>query len=233
MRWASWVDRGEDLSVESWRGDQGLLANALSGQALPVGDLQVKRYCEISGESTALASLRGGVPLIVRATTDRGGVYFWTTTPAPADSSLAVDGVVLYVAVQRAIARGATVLGNTRNLTAGRPPAGIPGAWQRLSGAETALSTEYPFHQGVYAAGERLMTVNRAGPEDQAAVLGDVRAAGLFSGLDFSRVDDRAGSVKSLVQEIWRLFLVAMIVAMVCEAGLCLPKLRRREGAAT
>ena len=233
VRWASWVDRGEDLSVESWRGDQGLLANALSGEALPVGDLQVKRYCEIAGESTALASLRGGVPLMVRATTDRGGVYFWTTTPARGDSSLAVDGVVLYVAVQRAIASGATVLGNTRNLIAGRPPAGIPKAWQRLSGAETALSTEYPFHQGVYATDERLMAVNRAAAEDRAAVLADARAAGLFRDLDFARVDDRAGSVKSLIQEIWRLFLAAMIVALVCEAGLCLPKLRQREGAAT
>ena len=28
-------------------------------------------------------------------------------------------------------------------------------------------------------------------------------------------------------QEIWRLFLAGMIVAMVCEAGLCLPKPRR------
>ena len=39
--------------------------------------------------------------------------------------------------------------------------------------------------------------------------------------------------LRSLIQEIWRLFLAAMIVAMVVEAGLCLPKLRQTEGAAT
>ena len=77
------------------------------------------------------------------------------------------------------------------------------------------------------------MAVNRAALEDRATVLADTRVAGLFRDLDFARVDDRAGSVKSLVQEIWRLFLVGMIVAMVCEAVLCLPKLRRVEGAAT
>lgn len=233
IRWASWVDSGEELAIESWRGDQGLLANAMSGEALPVGDLQVKRYCAISGESTALASLRDGAPLLARATTDRGGVYFCATTPAPSDSSLAADGVVLYVAVQRAVASGAEVLGNTRDLIAGPPPAGLPSVWQRLSGAEAALSTEYPFHQGAYAADERLMAVNRAAAEDRATVLADTRVAGLFRGLDFARVDDRAGSVKSLVQEIWRVFLVGMIVAMLCEAILCLPKLRRAEGAAS
>jgi hypothetical protein len=187
----------------------------------------------MSGEFTTLAALRGGAPLLARVTTDRGGVYFCATTPAAADSSLAADAVVLYVAVQRAMASGAGVLGNTRNLIAGRPPAGIPLSWERLAGGEHALSTEYQFYPGVYQAGERLLAVNRPAAEDQAAVLDDARLAALFQGLDFTRVDDRAGSVRALVQEIWRLFLAAMIVAMVCEAGLCLPKLRRKEGAAT
>jgi hypothetical protein len=225
------VDCGEEASVTTWRGDQDLLTHALSGEALPVGDLKVRRYCKVSGESTPLASLRGGAPLVARVTSDHGGIYFWTTTPAPADSSLAADAVVLYVAVQRAMASGAAVLGNTRNLIAGRPPADIPPSWERLAGDKRALSTEYPFHPGVYRAGERLLAVNRAVAEDQATVLDDSRVAELFRGLDFARVDDRAGSTTALVQEIWRLFLEAMMVAMVCEAVLCLPKLRRKEGA--
>jgi hypothetical protein len=131
------------------------------------------------------------------------------------------------------MASGATLLGNTRNLIAGRAPADIPRSWVRLAGGERALSTEYPFFPGVYQAGERLLAVNRAVAEDQAAVLDDYRVAELFRGLDFTRVDDRAGSAKALVEEIWRLFLQAMIVAMICEAGLCLPKPRRKEGAAS
>jgi len=42
MRWGSWRVDGADLPVESWRDDQGLLANSLSGQALPVGELAAK-----------------------------------------------------------------------------------------------------------------------------------------------------------------------------------------------
>lgn len=231
VRWQSWVESGEGTPVETWRGDQDLLAHTLSGDALPVGELQIRRYCKLSGEFTPLAALRGGEPLLVRVTTDQGGAYFWTTTPASADSSLATSGVVFYVAVQRALAGGAAVLGNTRHLVAGRPPVGITEPWVRLAGGQ-ALSTDYADHQGVYAAGERWLAVNRAGGEDQAPVLADPRVAGLFQGLDFARVDDRAGSVRSLIQEIWRLFLAAMMVAMVVEAGLCLPKLRRTEGAA-
>lgn len=233
VKWESWVEPDDEIPVVTWRGDQDLLAHSLSGTALPVGDLQVRRYCTVSGEFTALATMRDDVPLIGRITTDRGGAYFWATTPAMADSSLATGGVVLYVAVQRALASGSRVLGNTRNLIAGRPPSDIPDSWERLEGTDGTLSTAYAYHRGVYTVGERLLAVNRAAAEDQAVVLADQRVAGIFQGLDYARVDDRAGSIKSLIQEIWRLFLAAMIVAMVLEAGLCIPKIRRTEGAAT
>jgi hypothetical protein len=230
-RWGEWVD-GEETSVETWRSDQDLLVHTLTGQSLPVGDLKVKRHCTLTGEMTTLAGLRDGARLLARVATEHGGVYFLATTPAAADSSLAADGVVLYAALQRAMASGAAVLGNTRNLIAGRPPAGqSPGelgqSWQRLAGDESGLSTDYSYCPGVYQAGDRLLAVNRAVAEDQAAVLNDDRVAGLFQGLDFARVDDNAGSTRALVQEIWRMFLQAMMVAMIIEAALCLPKLRQ------
>jgi hypothetical protein len=53
----------------------------------------------------------------------------------------------------------------------------------------------------------------------------------LFEGLDFSRVDTQADAASSIVQEIWRLFLVAMIIAMIVEAALCVPKLVRPQEA--
>src|SRR5262249_26365729 len=147
-----------------------------------------------SGEVTTLAALRGGAPLLARVPTERGGVYFLATTPSALDSSLAADAVVLYAAVQRAMASGASVLGDTRELVAGRLQTDIPQSWQRLTGGDGALSTEYAYSPGVYQAGDRLLAVNRAAAEDQAAVLNDDRVAGLFHGLDFSRVDNSAGT---------------------------------------
>ena len=222
--WTSWRVGGNEVAVENWRGDEDLLAQTQSGTALPVGKVKVRRSCGLEGTCTPLATLRGGAPLLVRATTDQGGAYFCSTTPAFADSSLATDGVVLYVLVQRALAAGARTLELTRRLDAGSPPPDDPSGWKRLAGAAEAVSTEYPFQRGVYSSGDRLLAVNRPEAEDNAPALADDRLAELFRGLDFSRVDDQAGNAGSLIQEIWRMFLIAMIAALIAEAALCLPR---------
>ena len=132
--------------------------------------------------------------------------------------------------MQRALDAGATILEATRQLDAGDPAGDDPRRWQRIAGAEGAISTDYAAQAGIYASGERLLAVNRPAAEDAAPVLAAPRVAGLFQGLDFTRVDDSADNAGSLVQEIWRLFLIAMMVAMVVEAGLCLPKPARPAG---
>jgi hypothetical protein len=184
----------------------------------------------MEGESTALATLKGGAPLLARVATNRGGVYFCSTGAAEADSSLASGGVVFYVLVQRALADGAGVLEDTRSLSAGDPSGDDPKFWKRLAGLDGVLSTDYASQPGVYESGDRLLAVNRPAAEDRAPVLTAPRVAGLFKGLDFTRVDDSSDNATSLVQEIWRLFLIAMMVAMVTEACLCLPKPPRPEG---
>src|SRR5205085_4659507 len=114
----------------------------------------------------------------------------------------AANGVVLYVLVQRAAAAGAAALGQTRQLLAGEAGAAAqPAEWQQVAGTPDALSTDYPSHAGVYRAGDQLLALNRPPTEDQAPVLSDDRVAGLFQGLDFTRVDDRAGSLIALIQE--------------------------------
>lgn len=231
VRWEAWAEGGENLPVENWRGDQDLLAHTISGTALPVGSLQVGRYCTMKGEFTPLATLRGGTPLLVRVPTKRGGVYFCATTPDPGHSSLATSGVVLYAMIQRALAAGSADLGNTRQLLAGNVSIN-PATWKRLASSEEGYSVEYPFHRGVYTAADKLLAVNRPNSEDQAAVLAAPRVNELFTGLDFVRVDDKAGNLGSLIQELWRLFLATMMVAMVVEAALCLPKVARAAGSA-
>ena len=232
VRFESWVEEKAGIPVVSWRGDEDLLAHTASGAPLPVGSLEVRKYCGLKGDVTALATLRDGPPLLARAATDHGSVYFCATTPAPADSSMASGGVVFYVMVQRAPASGAAALGSTRQLLAGEKAQEPQTVWRRVSGASEALSTDYAFHAGVYEAGEKLLAVNRAPAEALSPVLADLRVAELFRGLDFARVDDRAGNLSSLIQEIWRMFLVTMMAAMVGEAALCLPKVARARGAA-
>ena len=63
---------------------------------------------------------------------------------------------------------------------AGDPGSEKPTSWQQLAGAADAISTEYAHHAGIYAAGEKLVAVNRSPAEDQAAILSDERTAELL-----------------------------------------------------
>lgn len=225
VKWGDWSEKSDGVPIETWRPDQDLLANTQSGAALPVGQLQVRNFCTIEGETTPIASLKGGTPLLARVTTNRGGVYFCGTTVGAGDSSIATDGVVLYVMVQRALNSGAAMLGNARQLMVGDVGHDQAVSWQKLAGPPEALSTEYAFQGGVYQADAKLVALNRTVAEDQAPVLDDVRLTELFKGLDFARVDDQAGNLSALIQEIWRVFLGLMMLALILEAALCLPRI--------
>lgn len=232
VHWGNWKSSKDNFTVETFRSDEDLLARTFSGAALPVGQLEVRQYCEISGEVTPLATLFGNAPLLARVPTKAGGVYFWTTTPAPQDSSLATGGVVLYAFVQRALSAGASVLGKARQLNAGEPGNETPKSWTEIVDGDHGLSTEMAFHRGVYASSDRLLAVNRPVIEDEVRVVEESRVQDLFKGLDFARVDDQAGSLDSLIQEIWRVFLMVMLISLLAEALLCLPKAPRPAGAA-
>jgi hypothetical protein len=222
--WGEWTAPAKPATAESWRTDQDLLANTLAGSALPLGDVEIRRSCGLSGDLVPLASLPGGAPLVARASRAEG-VTFVATTPAPRDSSLAAEGVVLYALVQRAIDRGLTVLGGARQADAGTATAENAracGAWTRQGGA--AASTEAGFHAGVFACGDRLVAVNRPVAEDVALPVADERIDALFRGLSFQRITGTAGDTDSIVQEIWRAFLIAMLLALVAEGLLSLPR---------
>jgi hypothetical protein len=224
VHWQSWRALDDDQLIATWRGDQDLLANTQSGMSLPVGQLELRNVCSLSGEVVPLASLRGGEPLLAKASTPRGGAYFCATTPAVRDSNLASDGVVLYIMIQRALAAGASALGNTQQRIAGEPDAEAAAHWRRLAGDSHGMSTEYAYQPGIYADQETLVAVNRSEAEDQAEVLGDDRVASLFRDLNFVRIDEQAGDSRSLVQEAWRPFLAAMMLALIGESWLCLPR---------
>jgi len=235
VTWNAWVRPQESVRVESWRGDEDLLARTLSGAALPVGQIEISQYCTLSppADATVLASLSNGAPLVLRLPTTRGGIVVWTTTPALQDSTLAANGVVLYAFVQRSLAAGAAALSKARTYDAGPVPDEDPAQWNRLSSAESGLSTELATTAGAYASGDRVLTINRPRREDTGRALSSTQIAELFQGLDYVQVNDQAGSLTALIQEIWRLFLALMIVALIAEALLCLPKPSRTPAGAT
>jgi hypothetical protein len=233
VSWQAWTTPADGVAVETWRGDQDLLAHTQSGMSLPVGQLELHKVCGLAGEVTPLATLKGGSPLVARAPTPRGGVYFFATTPAGGDSNLASDGVVLYVAIQRALAAGAVAVGGAQQLIAGEPGAEAAAKWRRLAGDERGITLENAFQPGAYATDDAVMALNRPEAEDAAGVLADERVAALFRDLDFVRIDAEAGAARSLVQEVWRSFLAAMMFALVAEAWLSMPRATQPAPTAT
>lgn len=231
VSWSQWND-GEKVMVENWRGDQDLLAATASGAGLPVGQLELTGFASLKGaeQASKLATLTGGHPLVAKLPSDRGGIYFVTASADPKVSSLAESGVVLFVAIQRAIERGQEALGNTLQRVASATEDPIDD-WRKIVGQPDVLSTEFSIHAGVYESNNGQFAVNRATAEDRRDIVVDEKIEKLFSGLQFSRVNESAGNLSGIVREIWRIFLIVMILALLLEAVLCIPRaVRRRAG---
>ncbi len=237
LHWGAWSSGSgtTPATVEWWRNDAGLLANTRNGTALPVGELEVQRHCEILGEGSPLARLAGNVPLLVRANTSgEGSAWFLGTPTGPGFSSLARDGVVMFAMLHRALQEGARGLGKAqqREASATALGSGDAGVWKR-QGTLAVLSSEQPLRAGVVENGERIAALNRPLREDRPETLGKAVLDELFAGLDHHLIEDQVESEASLASEVWRTFLFLMAAALLGEALLCMPGKRERQPVAT
>ena len=230
-RWGTWQQPGQEQSqVTWWRSDADLLAQVDSGDALPLNDLRTYRIRALEGltaddPGTALARLGDDRPLLVRAPADRGAAYFCTTLPTARCSSLERDGVVFYVMLQRALADGCRSLAVTSLRDAGPGVLDDRTQWKPVATAEDDPGvSQREFHAGVYKDGDYWTALNRSLAEDRAPVTPVASVDALFAGLAYDLIDDAVGDPGSLTSEIWGLFLLAMALALVAEAGLCMPE---------
>jgi hypothetical protein len=158
-------------------------------------------------------------------------VVVCATTPSDRDSTLAGDGVVLYVTIQRLLAAGAQRVGSARNAIAGSEQRLVGPASSLAAGSETAPSSEYGMHAGVYQGDGLLVAMHRSPQEDELRAVDDEELGKLFGALPWAKIG--AGkTATSLVQEIWRWFVVVMLLALLLEALLCLPRVQRRASTA-
>jgi hypothetical protein len=238
MSWQGWksADPGKPATPDWWRNDTGLLANTRDGAALPVGLLEVSRYCPIAGEGTPLARIAGNQSLLMRSAEDRtgGAAYFLGALPDPGSSSLARDGVVMFALLHRALNEGAGTLGKARQAFASASALGAdPSLWHPAEQRPDAPTPEsLPLRAGVVASGDRLIALNRPAAEDLPQTVSNPTLNDLFAGLDFRILTGTLEDTRSLTNEVWRTFLVCMSLAILGEALLCLPP-RRATAAAT
>ena len=206
-----------------------------AARRLPVGQLQVRKYCGLSGEFTPLATLRGGAPLLARAD-DRARAA--STSARPRRPS-AIRRWRPTASCSTCWCSGRWPRGRRRWAAPGSSSAGDAGrrATRRAgSGWRAPRRRSRPTTRFTAASTRRASGCWRstARPPRTSRRCWPTTASPSCSAGSISRGSTtRPGSISSLIQEIWRLFLVAMMVAMVVEAGLCLPKpARPREAAA-
>ena len=226
--WGQWQEPqdGDHFAVSRWRLDADLLGNTLSGTPLPVGQLATYRSCEVLNEqATILAQLEKGPPLLLRANTDQGAAWFCSTLPTTDCSNFVSNGITFYVMIQRAVARGAAALGEARQYDCGTLKSSVAEAWTPLDeGSENVLLSQRTLNNGLYETPEAAFALNRPLTEDAVEVLSDGTLEQVLNGLNYTRIDDKAGSSMALASEIWRTFLILMIVALMAEALLCVPE---------
>ena len=225
VSWGDWksTDANATTAVNFWRNEDDLLQKSRNGLSLPVNELKIYQHCTINGDYRTLARLEDDSALLARKSTDTGGVYFCSTLPTGAFSSLQREGTVLFAMIHRALNSGADSIGKARQLTAGTLPARNVVDLQQLAGPKEALVESRPFSAGVYGTKDQMIALNRPNVEDTSRSIPTDEVNQLFEGLDFHIIDDQLGSDKSLASEVWKIFVAVMGIALFAEAVLCLP----------
>ena len=234
-RWGDWQTPGSQQIFNTlwWRGDTDLLAHVESGDALTLNELRTYRYRSFESSGTPLARFDDDAPLLTRVATDRGAVYFCSTLPTAQFSSLEREGVTFYVILQRALDYGCRALAVASQRDAGPDVLADQNQWELVapvdnSDAPLHLSSQRGLHAGVYRDSAYWTAVNRSQIEDSAAAVPVETVDALFDGISYRRIDVDVGDTSALTSELWRIFLIAMIVALLVEAVLSLPSKRVR-----
>lgn len=226
-------ERQLEYRVAQWRTEDDILATDESGRALPMDSIGCSSRRKIqSADASMLASFEDGQPLLVRAATEAGAVYFLSTTPDADSSSFTDDGIALYVMLHRALEQGTGSLAKNQQLQAGQLPAGLVAKstnWKPFADAGSATDQavaedQRGFFAGVYESGDQVIAVNRASSEDESAKISESELASVLDENSFDMVSISSASFSNLTNEIWKLFVAIMIAALIAEGWLSLPR---------
>lgn len=206
----------------TWRRDDGPWRDGSSGQPLPVRALRAIKRTPIQGDGTVLAEWEDQAPLVVRAREGSGQAIFVGTRASDLWSNLEFTALHL-VTVQRLLQQGSDRLSSTKGVVVGSGNANQTSPRQRLDSFEKADPSQNFFRAGIYRQDDQTVAANRPRSEDVLDRLDRDSLTELFRDTPFTLFEE-ADSSSSLVREIWRIFLAAMLMFLLLEAFLTLQK---------
>jgi hypothetical protein len=206
--------------VLRWNEEEGPLAKSDEGLSLPLAYTQFQRRQVIVGPKNILAAFDDGVPLLARQTLGRGEIYFCASLPDRDWSGLG-EGPVLVPMMQRLLLLGSRRLQQALSINCGELSAIDRGlTWESVDSAEPK---DIRVQAGIYRSGDRLLAVNRPRVEDEPDILEASEAQRLLAAVGVQMLQERRTATDNLQGEVWRLFLVAMLLCLIGESVLVLP----------
>lgn len=228
LKWAAPTQAaaGKFFILKDWNHSDGPLRDGIDGTAIPAERLRAIRRQVPLGDATALARWEDGEPFITRRIVDHGTAWFVGSQPDYTWSNLG-DADVLLPTVQRIVGAGADRFDASYLTTVGSEIA------QPLSGETRTRLDDYgtpdpanaTYEAGVFRLGERLLAINRPAQEDNPEILTREQLDQALEGTRYTLLDQagQAGD-PSLSRDVWRAFLIAVLLFLIAEAILCLPK---------
>lgn len=235
VRWRQWqqtLEGSQPWQLGDWRSDSDLLRNTEAGLPIPVHEWKFQQLRGLEAlDAIPLAMTVDGQYLLARIATDRGGLYFLATLPAEAYSNLVEEGVSLYVMMQRALESSLSSTGNARGLTAGQDVPSDLATWTKLDESQqTILDDQRSLCSGVYQKDSKLIAINRSKTEDNPETIRDDVLRQLMGDIDFQLVVDSGSKTRPLASEIWRWFAAILVVCLLMEAWMTMPRATGIQG---
>ncbi|MGB1260733.1 MAG: BatA domain-containing protein, partial [Akkermansiaceae bacterium] len=224
MKWGEQLisPKGQYFIIDEWDQADGPLRNGLEGTPIAVPKLKAIKRKTLVGDAATLASWDDDAPFMVRKVTGDGSAIFIASLPDYTWSNLG-DADVMLPIVQRMIQLGDSRFGSAFAALAGSDKAKptVGEIRTRLDSHSESTTSNAEFEAGVWKLGERTLATNRPKSEDQWQIISQKQLASMLEGTNYKLFEDK-GQSESLAQEIWRAFLIAMLVFLITEAILCL-----------
>lgn len=217
---------GKLFILKDWNQTDGPLRDGIDGTSIPGARLTAIRRQPILGDATQLARWDDESAFLTRIVIDRGTAWFAASLPDYTWSNLG-DADVLLPLVQRIVSQGAERFDASYLAPVGSDAARLlpSEARKRLDDHATPDPANAAHEAGVYQLGERLIALNRPASEDDPEVASRESLEHALQGTGFTYFEHAGQTTgRSLGEEFWRPFLIAVLAMFILEAWLCLPK---------
>jgi len=220
------ADRGSFFILQDWDRTDGLLRDGLDGSPVTADRLRAIRRQIPQGDTlTHLARWEDGEPFLSRLVLDRGTAWFLGSIPDYTWSNLG-DADVLLPAIQRLVTAGSDRFDAGYLTTVGARDAQLfaDETRTRLDDYGKADPANAAYEAGIYRLGTRLLAVNRPAVEDDPEILTRERLDVVLEGTGHTLLEQAGQSGdRTLSRDVWRAFLLAMLLFLIGELLLCLP----------